>query len=57
MDRAQFWDARLTQHLEGRSENWSEELSILEGQRVNPFELNRAQMDALIESRRQLLGI
>lgn len=54
-------EARLTAHLEERDlteqGNWTKELLILDGQRINPFEMTRQDSDNLISNRKKALGI
>ena len=59
INATQYWEARLTQHLETRADqhNWDNELLILERQRINPLEINRSQMNRLIEERKKLIGL
>jgi hypothetical protein len=57
VDNAEYWEARLTQHLERRNEDWTNELTILQGQRINPLEINRQAMEQLVSERKQQLGL
>ena len=58
LDATQYWEARLTQYFESRSDSssWQSELNILEKQRMNPFEISRVQMAQLIADRRKMIG-
>ena len=59
IDATQYWEARLMEHLEQRPDasQWQSELAILEAQRINPFEINRTDMNQLISDRRKLIGL
>ena len=59
IDATQYWEARLVQHLEQRPDasQWQSELAVLEAQRINPFEINRTEMNQLIADRRKLIGL
>jgi hypothetical protein len=57
VDTAEYWEARLTQHLERRNEDWTNELTILQGQRINPLEIDRQAMEQLVKDRKQQLGL
>jgi hypothetical protein len=59
IDNVQYWEARLTQHLEARpdSASWSDELAVLQNQRTNPLEISRDRMEELVSERRALLGL
>jgi hypothetical protein len=59
-EKTRIWEARLTHHLEERilegESAWTNELAILDAQRLNPMEVNRDRMMELIQYRRQQMG-
>jgi len=62
MNGLKNWEARLQSHLQERmdastQENWSHEMGMLDGQRINPFELGHNQSDNLVRARKLELGI
>ena len=60
MTESKFWEARLSAHLGERisagESRWERELSWLERQRINPFELMAEESRALVEARWDALG-
>jgi hypothetical protein len=46
----------LVQHARDNTQYWEAEYSILQNQRMNPFEMSHDEMTTLISNRRQALG-
>lgn len=58
VNKAMTWEARLVSYLHYAGEsNFKNELEILYGQRVNPFELDLAEEASFITRSRALLGL
>ena len=60
VNRIKHWESRLLGHFkerEANGENWKSQIRELESQRVNPLDITDSEVESLIRSRKQALGI